>query len=171
MASADDFRLVDLEREEVVAEVEEEAKRKKRERAKVALGMLSSRFQRVEVDPTNHRVPDSSLNVTSHGSVAVLPLRTSTEEGAADTKAKEQARFFPAMDAGKLSLRPDLEKLACQRESSQRFGGYSQAGDALDAQRGARLGGYSLLKDSAGLQAPHEHLDAYGYGLDTCFIV
>ena len=162
-ASTEDFRLVDLEREEVAAD--EEARRalaSKRERSKVALGLLGSRFQRVEVDAAGQkRVADIPSNGTPRAAVAAPPLispRGDGESAVADKDGnwtKRSLRFFPDMDAGKLTSRPDLEKLARDRAKKNRFGGYSDSGAAIDAQIGGRLGDYSLLQDSAGLQAQH----------------
>ena len=149
-AEADDFRLVDFEREE--AEEAEAAAAKlaaKRERAKVALGMLGSRFQRVDDAAGSPRTP--------HAAAAAPPLTSPRGEGA-DTWTKKSPRFFPDLDSGKLTTRPDLEKLARKRAQQLRFGGYSDKGAAIDAKIGGRIGGYSLLDDSAGLQAQRSML-------------
>ena len=149
-AEADDFRLVDFEREE--AEEAEAAAAKlaaKRERAKVALGMLGSRFQRVDDAAGSPRTP--------HATAAAPPLTSPRGEGA-DTWTKKSPRFFPDLDSGKLTTRPDLEKLARKRAQQLRFGGYSDKGAAIDAKIGGRIGGYSLLDDSAGLQAQRSTL-------------
>ena len=142
----EDFGLVDLEREE--AEEAEEAAAKvaaKRERAKKALGLLGSRFQRVDDAAGSPRTP--------HAAAAAAPPLTSPRGEGAETWAKKSPRFFPDLDSGKLTSRPDLEKLARKRAAQLRFGGYSDKGAAIDAKIGGRIGGYSLLDDSAGLQS------------------
>jgi hypothetical protein len=151
-AEPDDFRLVDLEREE--AEEAEAAAAKlaaKRERAKVALGMLGSRFQRVDDAAGSPRTPHAAA------AAAAPPLTSPRGEGV-DTWTKKSPRFFPELDSGKLTSRPDLDKLARKRAQQLRFGGYSDKGAAIDAKIGGRIGGYSLLDDSAGLQAQRSML-------------
>ena len=57
-AEADDYRLVDLEREEAEEAAAAEAKlAAKRERAKVALGMLGARFERLDDAAGRPRTP------------------------------------------------------------------------------------------------------------------
>ena len=115
-------------------EAEEERARRsraaKRERAKVALGMLSSCFERVAVTAQQQQVPSS----LSHAVAVAPPFISTSGEG----EIKESPRFFPAMGPGKLTSRPDVceEKRARKCAQLQRFGGYPQSGAALDAQIG-----------------------------------
>ena len=72
-AEADDYRLVDLEREEAEEAAAAEAKlAAKRERAKVALGMLGARFERLD---------DGAAGASTAAAAAALPPRPGARRG------------------------------------------------------------------------------------------
>ena len=90
---------------------------------KVALGMLSSRFQRFEVGVTGEqRGPTSLVNDPSLGGVSKVSPRGNraqlrAEAAAAEARGAdgEYARYFPSHHAGQLTSRPELERLARKR--------------------------------------------------------